>query len=390
MDAIQGKPVDEIPFVPRLDLWYQGNKLQGTLPEKYKNATLTELVDDLGLGYHCVVPNFSTIEHPDDNAHVGLGLFQTKSVFYKVHVDVAHTITHNGKGETTTVYDTPHGKLTTISHLDDDMIRSGITQPHVSKPAVESVEDYKKIAYIFDHIDITPRYDYYYRIKEEIGDRGTVVGFQYEGGSAMHALMKEMCDFTKFWYDYYDHLDEMLECSESIRRVSRNILKVMADSPSDVIYVGANYDSMTTNKVFFADHITPDLKWSADYLHSKGKFCLTHSDGENDGLNEEYMKAGIDVADSVAPAPMTKLSLADYRKAYDGKICIWGGISSVAALPNSMDDKSFIKYMDDTLEQCGDGRKLILHVADSVPPQADWDRILYMIKTIREFKPKKY
>jgi hypothetical protein len=36
--------------VPRLDIWYKSNMLKGTLPEKYKNSTLREIVNDLGLG----------------------------------------------------------------------------------------------------------------------------------------------------------------------------------------------------------------------------------------------------------------------------------------------------------------------------------------------------
>ena len=38
--AIRGEDLKELPFVPRLDLWYQGNKLQNTLPDKYKDASL--------------------------------------------------------------------------------------------------------------------------------------------------------------------------------------------------------------------------------------------------------------------------------------------------------------------------------------------------------------
>lgn len=384
--AVQGKPLPEIPFVPRLDLWYQGNKMQGTLPDPYQNASLVELVDDLGLGYHCVVPNFSTIEHPDDNADVGLGIYKTKSVFYTVHLDLEREISHKG-GETTTVYHTPYGKLTASTYLDDNMVKSGINQAVILKPAVESFEDYRKIAYIFGHATVVPRYEYYDRMKEIVGDRGPVVGFQYEGGSPMHGILKEMSRFEQFWYDYYDYPEEMVSCCESIRRVMRDMLRVMAASPCEILYVGANYDTMTTNPPFFRDCVTEDLKWSADYLHTVGKYCLTHTDGENKGLNQEYVKAGIDIADSVCPAPMTALSLREYREAYQGKICIWGGIAAIATLEDSMSDEAFVKYVDDMLEQCGDGRRLILSVADSVPPAAKWDRILYLIKAIKAFGP---
>ena len=364
----------------------KGNKNQGTLPDKYKNASLVDIVDDMDVGYHCTVPNFSTIVHPDDNAHVGLGLYNTKSVFYTIEMDVDYEVSHNG-GETTTVYHTPYGDLTASTHLDDAMVLAGINQPHITNPAVKDHEDYKKIAYIFDHITIKPRYEYYYLLKEPIGDRGPVVGFQYEGGSPMHGLLKEMSRFEQFWYDYFDYIEEMEECCESIRRVMREILRVVADSPSEILYVGANYDFMTTNPNMFKQYITDDLRWSSDFLHSKGKYCLTHTDGENKRLVDEYVEAHIDIADSVCPAPMTSLSLADHREAFQNKICIWGGIAAISVLESSMTDYQFEKYVNEMLEQCGDGRRLILGVADSVPPGAKWSRMEYLNQKIREFGP---
>ncbi len=56
--VLDGQTVDKIPYVPRLDLWYRANQLAGTLGRKYKNASLIQIVDDLDLGFHAVLPNF--------------------------------------------------------------------------------------------------------------------------------------------------------------------------------------------------------------------------------------------------------------------------------------------------------------------------------------------
>ena len=148
--AIRGEALSELPFVPRLDLWYQGNKLQNTLPDQYKNATLTEILDDLGLGYHCVVPDFSTVESLEDYADAGLGIHRTKSVFYTVEFDVERKVWQDGP-RINTVYDTPYGELTTQIHYDEQMRLAGITQPLVTKFAVQGEEDYQKVAYVFEH-----------------------------------------------------------------------------------------------------------------------------------------------------------------------------------------------------------------------------------------------
>lgn len=386
--AVRGESLSKLPFVPRLDLWYQGNKLQNTLPDKYKNASLIEIIDDLGLGYHCVVPDFSTVESLEDYADAGLGIHRTKSVFYTVEFDVERKVWQDGP-KINTVYYTPYGELTTQIHYDENMRLSGITQPIVTKFAVQEEEDYKKVAYVFDHGRVKPRYDYYYPIKELVGDRGPVVGFQYEGGSPMHALIKEMVPFETFWYNMMDCPEIMEEACVSIQRLLREILKVMADSPCQILYVGANYDSMTTNPRFFKDYITDELKWSADYLHSKGKIFLTHTDGDNSGLLDEYLKANVDIADSVCPAPMTKQTFKEYREKFGNDITIWGGIAAISVLENSMSDYEFEKYIDQLLIDAGSGRNLILSIADSTPPAAKFERILTIMKKVEEFGPVK-
>lgn len=382
--AVEGNALPCLPFLPRLDLWYQGNKLQGTLPDNYKKASLIEIVDDLGLGYHCVVPDFSTVESLEDYGDAGLGIHKTKSVFYTVDFLVERKVVRDGPKINTT-YSTPYGELITQIHYDEQMRLSGITQPIVTRFAIQEESDYAKIAYIFDHAVVKPRYEYYEAIKSLVGNRGPVVGFQYEGGSPMHTLLKEMTPFETFWYNYMDCPELMEMACSKIRKLMRRILEVMADSPAKILYVGANYDSMTTNPHFFHEHIMPELKWSADYLHSKGKILLTHTDGDNSGLLQDYVEANVDIADSVCPSPMTKQTFGEIRRGLQDKVAIWGGIAAISVLEDSMSEYEFEKYLDQTLQDAGGGRRLVLAIADSVPPAAKFERILKIKKRVEEF-----
>ena len=38
--ALNGQPTDTLPFIPRLDIWYNANAGNGTLPAPYQHATL--------------------------------------------------------------------------------------------------------------------------------------------------------------------------------------------------------------------------------------------------------------------------------------------------------------------------------------------------------------
>lgn len=71
--------------------------------------------------------------------------------------------------------------------------------------------------------------------------------------------------------------------------------------------------------------VVPWLHTWAGELHRRDKYLLTHTDRENSGLLQHYLKAQIDIADSICPKPMTRLTLKDVRDVFDGRITIMGG-----------------------------------------------------------------
>ena len=104
-------------------------------------------------------------------------------------------------------------------------------------------------------------------------------------------------------------------------------------------------------------------------------------------LTGSEQESGMDIADSVCPAPMTRLSLAQYRQAfYDKNITIWGGVPSISVLPELMNDCEFERYFDDLLTQIGNGRRLVLSIADTTPPGAKFERIEHIAKLANQFK----
>lgn len=388
MAAIRGESCDRLPFIPRLDLWYNANKIAGTLPEKYKNASLIDIVDDLDIGYHCVLPDFSDFEDIYDGADVGLGIHRTRSVFYTVEFDVDREVVFEGN-ETVTTYKTPYGNINTRVHYDDEMRRNGITQAVITKFAIENEKDYAPLGYIFEHSRVIPRYDYYDRMVKVVGDRGPIVAFHNEGGSPLHSLQKEMIPFDIFCYHLADCPEKMEEAAEKIGILHDKIFDVVVNSPSEIIFTGANYDSMITYPPFFKRSITPCLRKRANLLHNKGKFLLTHTDGENKGLLEEYVDSKIDVADSICPFPMTKQTLREVRDVFGNRVTIWGGIAAISMLESSMSDYEYEKYLDDVLSSIGDGRNIIFSIADTTPPATMFGRILLLKKKLEEFGPVK-
>jgi hypothetical protein len=82
---------------------------------------------------------------------------------------------------------------------------------------------------------------------------------------------------------------------------------------------------------------------------------------------------------------MTSQTLAEIREAFGSRITIWGGLPSVCFLEHSMSERDFDAFLDKTLECIGDGRKIILGIADTTPPDAKFERVLKVAQKARQF-----
>jgi hypothetical protein len=159
--------------------------------------------------------------------------------------------------------------------------------------------------------------------------------------------------------------------------------EIAADSPAEIILLGANYDDSITYPRFFERHILPPLRDYAARLHVRGKYLMTHTDGENRRLLPLYVEAGFDIADSVCPYPMTQLRLEEIYAAFAGRITIWGGIPSTLLCRDSTSEEEFRRTIDELVARYPGQSRLILGVSDMVTADADWDRLCYITEKVR-------
>ena len=385
--TLRGEPTDAIPWAPRLDLWYNARKRAGTLPPKYRNAALYEITDDLGWGLHAIVPNFKDLRDPSDDAHRALGVYNLWTMPYATKfedVDIAVTT----EGDRTHIqYRTPAGSVSTTVVYDESMRQAGATITHISEHAIKGREDYAAVAHLFDHARVVPNAQGYDEFAARVGRRGMACAVVNGAASPMHLLQRELMPMELFFYEMNDHPEELARCAESIGRYFERVFEVVSKCPADLFFLGANYDASVTYPAFFREHIQPWLRRFANLLHAKGKFLLTHTDGENTGLLDCCLDSAIDVADSVCPAPMTKLSFRQVRDHFGGRITIMGGIPSISLLKTSMPDRAFETFLDDFFSNLGSGDHLILGISDTTPPGAEFERLERIAARVRAFGP---
>lgn len=384
--AIRAEPVDRVPWVPRLDLWYAANRSRGTLPGPWQSASLAEILRDLGVGRHEVIPNFLDVEEPDQLADQSLGLMHVPNQPYRLRFRRTERRVRRDEDRFHVTYRTPVGDLRTTLLHTRQMRRDGVTLLHTEQRAVRSIDDYQILAFIFEDIEVVPggRYD---RFREEVGDDGVAVALANVAASPVHHLLKELVPYDEFFFTLHDHPDLIEETATRMSGFFRDVVGACAESSAEVVLLGANYDVMLTPPPLFADYVAPFLTEATGTLHHAGKLVATHTDGENDGLLGLYAECGIDLADSVCPAPMTRLPLSAYREAFGSHPAIWGGICSSSVLPSSFTDDEFEAHIEAAIEAAGDFRGMIFSIADTTPPDASIDRIRQIGRRLAEAGP---
>jgi 5-methyltetrahydrofolate--homocysteine methyltransferase len=261
--------------------------------------------------------------------------------------------------------------------INEEMRNAGVSITWVQEHGIKRPEDYAIWAYIFENITITPAYERYRAWQQRIGDDGVAVMMGTFSASPIHHIQRDFLDATEFFFHYNDHHRAMRRLAEAIGLVYDQILKIVADSPAEVVLWGANYDDMITYPPYFQRELSPWLRKASDYLTSKGKLMICHCDGENQGLIDMIADSGLHVAEAVCCAPMTKLPIEAYYERWckSGKLTLMGGLIQSMLSPATANLADLNAYLDNFFKAVAPGDRLILSVADTTPPNADFDRL---------------
>jgi hypothetical protein len=377
LSIIKGYIPESPLFIPRLDIWYNHNVNHDSLPEKYKGLTLSGLTETLGVGFHSVIPDFIRSAKEEDIVHRGLGLYNNPDFpYYADFSKVDFTVQKSESGLEVT-YFSKKGKITTSFAYSDELFKSGISIPEITEHALKSINDYPILGDIISNVKITPKPEQYESYSKRIGEKGVSVAFLSLACGPYQHIMRDLRKYEEFCLDLYDDPVQMENLVHPLTNIYNEILNSINNTSAEVAIFGANYDDTITYPPFFEKYILPWLNKSGDILHSTGKYLLTHTDGENKGLMELFKRCNFDIADSICPEPMTKVSFSHYRDLFGKKVTIWGGIPSIIMLSTfPFDDfKIFIKKI---FESSKPYNNIVFSIADTLPPNADFGRVEYI------------
>ncbi len=391
LTAMRGGIPDMLPYTPRFDLWYNSNRYRGTLPERHQGRSADEIARAEGWALHKVIPELLEAVDPRENVTRGIGLYSLKENGYRIDfspdVELVVTKIRRGDEEATRVeYHTPKGVVSTKEVINEEMRNAGVSITWVQEHAIKRPADYAIWAHVFDNITVTPDYERYRAWQQRVGGDGVAVMMGTFSASPIHHIQRDFLDATEFFFHYNDHHREMHRLAEAIGRVYEQILTVVGDSPAEAVLWGANYDDMITYPPYFQKELSPWLRRAADYLASKGKVVISHCDGENQGLLDLIADSGIHVAEAVCCAPMTKLPIEAYYERWcrSGRLTIMGGLIQSMLSPATASLDELNAYLDHFFKAVAPGKRLILSVADTTPPNADFDRLALIAERVEK------
>ena len=377
LKTFRGEAVDRLPYVPRIDLWYLANSVAGTLPPQHAGRTQHEISRAEGWALHHKYAFASMGEHTDHALlHRGIGIFRTRDTVVDFVLPKDVDVRVRLEGTLTRVeYHTPVGMVSNTLQYDETMKRLGISIPLHTEHLIKGPEDYAPACHLFEHMDVVPAFERFtYWSNEEMRDDGVPVVAHFHGASPMQQIQRDLIDATQFFIHYKDHQKELRALVERMEPLYDKILKICCESPAQVVNWGSNFDDMLTYAPYFKQEIQPWVRRASEALGAAGKLVMCHTDGENLGLMDLIRDSGMHIAESICPAPMTKVTLAEYYRRWSGHLTLFGGIPSTIILPETS-EADFEACLDELFRAVAPGTRMVVGIADQVPPNALFSRL---------------
>jgi hypothetical protein len=146
----------------------------------------------------------------------------------------------------------------------------------------------------------------------------------------------------------------------------------------DLLLAADNLDGQYISPRAFKEFMVTSYAATAGIARAAGKPLVVHVGGPAKRLAPLLCQAGVNGIEGIAGPPQGDATLAEARQAAGPDLTLWGGIAQDMLIAEH-DDEAFEAAVRDALAQAeGDGRMLI-GVADRVPPDAELGRLRRLV-----------
>jgi hypothetical protein len=354
--VFQGRRPDGIVWQPRLHVWYEYNKGQGTLPKRYRGMDLLEIYDDLGAtprSYHYYNDTIRKIEG--------------KSVKVKVEED---------RDRITTTYTTPKGEV-------KEVVRKtvgGVSRIH-TEFFIKTLEDFEVLSYILSEQEYEFDKEVYSRMRERIGERAeSIVVIPH---APLLALLIDYMGFQKGVIALWRHAKIVEGFLKALEENYMKLLGILMDTPIRIINFGDNIHHDLCSPPIFRKYMIPYYNKVTKMVRDAGKYSTSHWDGWVKKLLPYARETGLDGLECVTPKPQGDVTLEEMHEALQGMV-LMDGLPATLFLPWAEEEE--LKKMTEKLLKTFSPR-LIAGISDMLPPNGDIEKVRMVGKIVNNYEP---
>lgn len=164
----------------------------------------------------------------------------------------------------------------------------------------------------------------------------------------------------------------------------RALVPQVAGLPGDLLLAADNLDGQYISPRVFDEHLGPSYAATASAAHEAGKHLVVHIGGPGRRLAPLLAGTGVDAIEGVSGPPQGDATLAETRESCGPQIVLWGGLPQ-DLLPRALEREAFERSVREAVEVAASDTRVIIGVADRVPPQAELERIRTLVEATRLF-----
>lgn len=346
------RPVDNIVYQPRIEHWYNMNKRDETLPERYKDSSLLDVYDDLGCSIRTYGFFNPCLKSQDDPS------VRTTSEW---HGDIL-----------VTTCSTPVGAIQTCT-------RHTPLASHTDKFPVETPEDARVMEYILRGRSWEFDDDLFAQNNVLVGDRAAPM--LYLPRINVQRLLIEIIGVENTIYALADDRPMVESLIKALDESDQQMLQVAAESPVPIINFGDNVDHHFLPPNLFERYVLPEYQRRTKLFREAGKFTNAHWDGSIKLLLPYARETGLDGIEALTPIPQGDITIEEMKDAL-GDMVLLDGIPMTWFLPHERNE-DLERVTREIIETFSPN--LILGISDEPSPVCDIEKVRLVAQIVKEY-----
>ena len=328
-------------FLPDLRIWYDWQKENSLLPDRWNNSSLDDICRDM---------------------HIPILRFVRPWRAESVHP----IVTAEDAGQKTTTIELNGRKLTSRWTRGPDGDWWQTEYP------VKTADDLKAVLEYVESGTYQFEFDSAAAARDEVANDG-VVAVDLPA-RPFSWLMLEMLGWSEGLMLLLDEEDIIKTIVETAEKKLQQLIDDLSKCAETIFYSPDNLDGQFVSPPYFSEYLSESYLKSTQTLHENGKHLMVHAGGPVGSLLTAVSKAGIDAVAGICGPPQGDTPLKEAREKTGTELVLVGGIPQDCLLP-SVEIAELEKALDLTIAEAENDSRIIISIADHVPIDADISRL---------------